>query len=66
MSADVWRMWLLRLYKQIFRLPSCCPSFGSEIPGGACILGFDIEGLDFVTDGCVKRSSRGRFFRGMA
>ena len=66
MSTDVWQMWLLHLYKQIFKLPSYYPSFDSEIPGAVYILSFDIKSLNFMTGGYVKKSSHERFFWGIA
>lgn len=44
---------------------SFCPSFDPEIPDGVYILSFDILSLHFMTDGCVKKSSREWFFRGI-
>ena len=43
-----------------FRLASFCPSFDSDISDGVYILSFDIKGLHFMTDGCVKKLSRER------
>ena len=42
------------------RLASFCPSFDSDISDGVYILSFDIKSLHFMTDGCVKKSSRER------
>ena len=47
-------------------LPSYYPSFDSEIPDGVYTLSFGIKSLNFMTDGYVKKSSRERFFRGIA
>ena len=45
-----------------FKLASSCPSFDPLIRKKVDLLSVDIESLNFMTNGKMKKSSRERFF----